>query len=383
MKVMKYVALIISLLLCLSYTSCVRDVILDAGEAPQVVVECVISNDSIQKLYLNFTKGASKKEAKPLTEADAVLTDITYPDSLITIGRFIRQEDNSWILEYNAVPGHHYRLEIEVPGYDMIWAEDSMPVMIPILCNTIPLYTYYNDSEWGRDRWKDLYDDHLNGYAYYFMGTYYRFLEGFSNSMWIYGIDTDWRTDTGPIASEIYTDVSTADNFNVKNKIFIPEAEKLTNSQSGANIKIVGVNVKNYPDLAGSYMHDRFLRIDGGRAKETFLITCNFKQWYYWYDDDSLKPYYGARPMIFMSVSDAYDAYLKTALIMEEMQNSSDMSTIYLRDNLPSNIHGGIGVFGCKYQQTFDCYVGLTPILIEDYPKYNIGEDHKFNFDAE
>lgn len=381
MKVMKYVALIISLLLCLSYTSCVRDVILDAGEAPQVVVECVISNDSIQKLYLNFTKGASKKEAEPLTKADAVLTDITDPDSLITIGRFIRQEDNSWTLDYNAVPGHHYRLEIEVPGYDLIWAEDSMPGMTQITCNSIPMYSY-DSEEWGRDRFKEYYDD-LNGYAYYFTGTYYRFLEGFSNSMWIYGIDLDWQTDTGPIASEIYTDISTVDNFNVKNKIFIPEAVELTNHQSGSNIKIVGVNVTNYPDLAGSYMHDRFLRIDGGRKNETFLITCNFKQWYYWYDDDWLRPLYGTRPMIFMSVSDAYDAYLKTALIMEEMQNSSDMSTIYLRDNLPSNIHGGIGVFGCKYQLTLDCYVCLTTILIEDYPKYNIGEDHKFNFDAE
>ena len=43
-------------------TSCVRDVILDAGENPQVVVECILTNSDVQELRLNFTKGASQNE---------------------------------------------------------------------------------------------------------------------------------------------------------------------------------------------------------------------------------------------------------------------------------------------------------------------------------
>jgi hypothetical protein len=80
-----------------------------------------------------------------------------------------------------------------------------------------------------------------------------------------------------------------------------------------------------------------------------------------------------------MSVSDVYDDYLKTALIMEEMQSSSDMSTIYLRDNLPSNIQGGVGIFGCKYAQTLDNLVDQTFIPIEEYSKHGIDpETHEY-----
>lgn len=59
--VMKQSYFIMSLLLtaaCL-LTSCVRDVVLDAGESPQVVVDCILSNEDVQELHLIFTKGAS------------------------------------------------------------------------------------------------------------------------------------------------------------------------------------------------------------------------------------------------------------------------------------------------------------------------------------
>ena len=68
------------LTLCISIVclpSCVRDVILDAGENPKVVVDCVLSNDDVQQLHLCFTIGASRNEAGQLTEAVATLIDLT------------------------------------------------------------------------------------------------------------------------------------------------------------------------------------------------------------------------------------------------------------------------------------------------------------------
>ena len=379
MNVRKSAPLVISLVCGFSCISCVRDVILDAGEKPQVVVECVISNDSIQKLYLNFTKGASKKEAEPLTDAVATLIDLTAKD---TIGEFDKKEGDLWMLNHEPIAGHHYRLEVKVPSYDLIWAEETMPLRAEILSYT----THFKQFD---ERDNNLDSLHPDPYAYYFNGTYYMFGYDLSRPIWVYGIDVDSLEDrpdgynlfeaVGPIAGEIYTDIRTVDNFNVKNKIYIPEVVERPN-YDGEN-EIIGVDVMNYPDLTGSLVHDRFLRISACRAHEPFLITCNFKQW--WQKRYPQLRSFGDRPMIFMSVSDAYDAYLKTALIMEEMQNSSDMSTIYLRDNLPSNIHGGIGVFGCKYKQTLTCFVMQTFIPIEDYPEYNIGEDHKFTFDSE
>ena len=65
-------------------TSCVKEVTLDAGEKPAVVVECVLKNSDVQELRLNFTKGASEDEADPLTEA---------------IGEFKKSTGNLWTLD--------------------------------------------------------------------------------------------------------------------------------------------------------------------------------------------------------------------------------------------------------------------------------------------
>lgn len=361
-----------SLAIVVFLNSCVREVTLDAGENPQVVVECIMSNDTIQKLYLNFTKGSSRQEAEPLTEAIATLIDLTDEKP---IGEFKKSTGNLWTLDYSPVSDHHYRIEVQVPGYDMIWAEDTMPQRADIS-------SYTTHSKQNDERDYNLDSLHPDTYAYFFNGTYFIFGSDRSGPIWVYGLDIDEPhlddplSGIGPIASEIYTDIPTADNFNVKNKKYIPEV--LLHIRDN---EIIGVNVLNYPDLAGSLTHDRFLRIDGGKAHEPFLITCNFKQWY-----DEVYTHIrhiGTRPMVFMSVSDAYDDYLKTALIMEEMQSSSDMSTIYLRDNLPSNIQGGVGIFGCKYEQTLDNLVDDTFIPIEDYPEYNIGENHQFTFNVE
>ncbi|MBE6239021.1 MAG: DUF4249 family protein [Bacteroidales bacterium] len=328
--------------------SCVRDVVLDAGENVQVAVECVMSNDSIQKLYLSFTKGVSREEAEPLTEAVPTLIDLTESK---TVGQFVKgKEENLWTLDYSAVPEHHYRLEVQVPGYELIWAEDIMPRRIKV--------TTVDPRKIAPGK-----------YASQFKGHIYKFDEDFSSSLWIHGIDMefeDWLVRTGPIAGEIFTDLQNVDNFNVTGEKYVPEIKLIVESYG----KFTGIHTI-YPDLKGAMKHDRFLRVNGGRYDELFLLSCNFSIW----KDHA----YYARPMIFMSVSDAYDDYLKTALMMDKVKESSDMSTLYLRDNLPSNIHGGIGIFGGKVQWDLDCGWRITYVPVEEYSKYGIDpETHKY-----
>ena len=69
-RILFLLALCSALVLC---ASCVREVVMDAGEKPVVVVECVISNNPVQTLHLRYTKGASKTDYEVVTEADAVL----------------------------------------------------------------------------------------------------------------------------------------------------------------------------------------------------------------------------------------------------------------------------------------------------------------------
>ena len=122
-RILIYISCLILILLC-TMTSCVRDVILDAEEKPTVVVECVLANSDTQELHLNFTKGASKAEAEPLTEAVATLIDLTAGK---TVGDFEKASGDLWTLDYSPVSNHHYRLEVQVPGYDLIYAEETLP----------------------------------------------------------------------------------------------------------------------------------------------------------------------------------------------------------------------------------------------------------------
>ena len=108
----------------LMVVSCVQDVILDAGDEPQVVVDCILTDEPVQTLRLVYTKGASKDKATDLPEATAVLTDLTEGGE---VGRFVRSPDGSWRLDYAAIPAHGYRLDVSVPGHDPIWAEQTMP----------------------------------------------------------------------------------------------------------------------------------------------------------------------------------------------------------------------------------------------------------------
>ena len=117
--------------------SCVQDVILDAGDKPQVVVACILTDESVQTLRLSFTKGASLSEAPPLTEAKAALFEGDEK-----VGEFRNNQGEEWTLQYSAKSGHSYRLEVEVPGYDRIWAEQTMPSPPQIQCIG---YTHFAD----------------------------------------------------------------------------------------------------------------------------------------------------------------------------------------------------------------------------------------------
>ena len=54
--------------------------------------------------------------------------------------------------------------------------------------------------------------------------------------------------------------------------------------------------------------------------------------------------------ILFVSTSEDYDRYLQESIYYQQLQESDDMSSIYLRDNIFSNIVGGVGIFGAKTQ---------------------------------
>lgn len=107
-------------------TNCVKNTYLDANEQPNVVVECILDNCETQILKLSYTKGASSNEMQKVTEATARLYSVVNRD-IQEIGQFEKQEDGVWTLDYTPEKFVAYRLEVDVPGYGLISAVDTIP----------------------------------------------------------------------------------------------------------------------------------------------------------------------------------------------------------------------------------------------------------------
>ena len=379
------------------FSSCVRDVILDAREKPTVVAVCILTDDPVQSLRLSFTKGASRSEAPPLTEATATLFD-----GEEKVGVFQKKQDNEWTLSYAAIPMHHYRLEIEVPGYDKIWAEQTMPEPAPLysgFCNR------YHGRVWPKLGWvfwsegdTIFHQDWPEGEEYP-PGESVFMLSGGNTTkspFWLYGMNYNKETGEWETADMICADESVVavDSINTTHQVYKPLTLDVPNPYMlwSSNIpRDQGYLLETfpaahllqlYPDLDGAPLHKGFLRMHtyadpNKNRKLLFYISGSFtgdyykpairreESAYYWYyyhaeelaglsrwgeplDESGDKGY-----ILCISPSEDYDKFLLEAYHYKQILASTDLSTIYLRDNIYSNIAGGIGLFGAAAKRRY------------------------------
>lgn len=373
----KFTAVMLTALM-LALSSCVRDVIMDAEERPTVVVECILTNSDTQELHLNFTKGASKTVAEPLTEAVATLIDLTAGK---TVGQFVKSESDLWTLDYTPIPMHHYRLEVLVPGYELIYGEDIMPEECIVQTYTqtedryLPGQILIRHPELGSST------------SAFFAGTFYS-VYGIPEITLIYGMNYNNRTGKHELAEEIFTTLPVADKFNITDKIYVPELEKWENQTYDA--------VKSlYIDLKGAYKHKQYLRLEAQDIKShivnsesdywDFLVFGSFTGNWYWYSHagiDYRLPSPDEGYLVFESLSENYDQYIRNAIQFKHIKESTDMSSIYLRDNMYTNLTGGLGIFAASSKQILPCANEFRTGVLEDrfkqYGIVNVDGDYCF-----
>jgi len=310
-------------ILCL--VSCVRDIDLTVDEEPLVVVECVLDDGPVQTMKLTYTKAKKEKINHPVENAECFLIDKSDNDLSMS---FYYSGEGEWNINYSAIYGHDYRLEIRIPGLDLIYAEDRMPEKIEV------------ESIHYIQPWAASHTSIEEEYPL-FQGSLYR-INSLGDFVWICGMNYIEDKDTYEIADNICTDFPDVDSFNLNGNI---------------HENINGV----YPVLYGASMHNRFLRIQKEKAKEKrlFCICGDFKGDYMGINTKySCLVNYNYVPehtghLLFRSVSSNYDKYLFEAVMFQQYQEQSDeLSNIYLYKNRFSNINGGIGIFGsCSSQK--------------------------------
>lgn len=346
--------------------SCVRDVSMDAKEKPQVVVNYIMSNDSVQTLNLSFTKGASLQNAPSLTDAVAAL----YCEDR-HVGNFVHRDNGEWTLDYAAVPGKNYRLEVQVPGYGPIHAEQQMPPepdLEALFYNKMSPYV----EPWSG--WIEIPWDPENQNGSIFGDTIYSwpedeirpayevfyFINKYSAPIWLCIMNYNEKTGRHEIAEDIYTDAY-ADDLNITDRVYVtlskdePNPYKLKKQYEKtilAETFYSAHHMELYPNLAGKPCYKSFLRIP--RGEQMFSLVCSYEGDYcesggsYNRRIDNMEDIENKGYLLCAAVSEDYDKYLIEAYNYQQIQESTDLSTIYLRDNIYTNITGGLGIFGAQ-----------------------------------
>ena len=327
--------------------SCAKEIVMDAKEEPAVAVECILSEQPVQTLRLSFTKGAAMDEAPALTEAEAVLIDLTEGR---TVGSFERQDDGTWALGYAAVPEHSYRLEIDIPGQEPIWAEQTMPTDCLVISNFMNSYS------------SSIYDlSSLYGST---------FLFNFATEIaWIRALNYNPDTGKREYAEYICTDASNVSDFNLAGITYDPPV-------SDTDVWGHKRTAYLYPNLRGAPLHRRYLRIElpfksdsGNDAIDFIHIAGSMTGKYYHKDNPFLQQPIDRPPrsdegiVVVSYVSRDYDRYLREAIYYKKISESTDLADMLLRENIFTNIHGGLGIFGAKTETVVEWVPAYTQDL--------------------
>ncbi len=359
-----FLPLVYLLLLQMLLPSCVRDVVMDAKEKPQVVVTCILTDDQEQKLQLFYTKGASQSEVLPVTEAVVTLFEKRWEkNEYKEVGRFKRSQGSEWKLAYRAIPGWYYRLEVEVPGYAPISAEQTMPEVAKVMARSVTPYQSILMSRGlhfpnGQAYEGNVFVPNAEDFKSLPLGVKCYNVLDLPDPVWIFARNYDSETGEHYIVEEICTECTLVDNFNTTGEYYVaPERTDIPNPYvEGSHV------AKLAPQLEGKPLHRRYLRFPAKDLSEAkgwwFMLAGSMQEKYNC--KDFYQKYYGDKygltnPLSpdegyieVSAVTSELDEYLVDAHHKKELQESSDLSAIYIRDNTYTNIVGGLGIFGAR-----------------------------------
>ena len=330
----------VTMAISLTVAGCVQDVILDARDEPEVVVDCILTDEPVQILYLVYTKGASRETAPELPEAKAVLTDLTEGRE---VGRFQRTADGSWELAYAAIPTHSYRLEVSVPDHEPIWAEQTMPDAPGIKVG----WHSWNPGDWSIPRAQWPPKDINNNVGYTFQ------LNRPHDPVWFYGVNYPAMDSAGEQAEFLSTDSNLVDPFNEDaGWAFV---EERNGTYLWGSEKSSAFRTTWYPALQDMPRHKRYLRfpVMEYTPDTPFYVSGSFRGYISDYKDFIHADVRPAELHYFSAASD-YDLFLKDCYHLIDLKTSTDMADIFVRDNVYSNIHGAIGLFGAKIERALE-----------------------------
>ena len=315
------------LILAIALSGCVRDATLKPSVERKVVVEFVLTEDAVQSLYLSLTRIPGEGVAPVIQEADIKLINVSKPSE--PEHRFVKAADNRWTLDYSGIPGDEYRLEVRADGYDLIWAEQRMPEKVLWVeaairgHGTVPKYVSY-------------------GHFYY--------VDNIPEYLIVRGIKRNKETGEYDPVETLCTDYPGVDPINATGQFYEGNPKWRTTGPGW-------IQTETGWEGADYYYHDR--PVDGKDGIWTFMFPNLigkplFKDFLFITRVDD--HHAGHEYLLFSSLSPDYSRFLKDTWQLKKVHEGGDLSSIYLRDNIHSNIQGGLGLFGAMFSARTNFY---------------------------
>lgn len=327
---MKQVLTPLVIAVLLSFSACSRPA--DFGTKEQsVAVNCVLSYpSSTQTLTLSYTIPNGKGNAVAIDEAEVSLYDQT---TGALAGIFMPMGAGLWQASISVTPGHQYRLDIDVKNEKYISAVTVVPESkeMAFLPNGVVTWTpYIESSTIHKALCSTKYD-----------------LSAFDNPVWLYIWNYDPVTNMHVVADRIASS-GHVDEFNKSGGAVILDAEWK----------------KRVFEWGGAY-HSEYLRFEPRKNSSVFIAGDVSAPFFTALDESSsslptvddpviLYATPAVMPMdqvgfvVLISVSEDYDKYLKDVITRKMKEDSGDIAILYDREQVYTNINGGVGVFGAK-----------------------------------
>ncbi len=118
---------IITLLPLCGISSCVEHINLDSDKELPVVVNCVLTRDSVQTLKLSRARVLSQEDSSPIENAEAFLLKKNRAKKMDTVAVFHKADGTEWKADFRPEYGIAYTLLVRIPGEEEIRAFTRFP----------------------------------------------------------------------------------------------------------------------------------------------------------------------------------------------------------------------------------------------------------------
>lgn len=224
------------------------------------------------------------------------------------------------------------------------------------------------------------------------IGYSFRF-QHLKDAVWFYGINYPTADSPGEVTQYLCTDNPYVETNNIaEGKTYFDGYFEMVDSRefhlwgkSGSK----AFRTTCYPGLSRQPMHRKYLRfpVQEEVSKAPFMVAgsfhgyiCDYKNFVH----AKMRP----AELHYLSASEDYDLFLRDVGHLMDIMTSSNLSDIFVRENVHSNVQGAIGILGAKVEKylewegrdswTADNYfllASVAPYVQNPTPEYAITKD--------